>query len=212
MGYCGSNPCVPFGSDTFGYTGCSYTPTTLPCPNISATGTATGLTDDDDINVPIGFSFDFHGTAYTTVNIESNGGLTFDSAGFSTGNMCPLPETGAFDPLVFIAVLWDDLDPGEVGSEVWYQTLGSAPNRQFVVRWDTERFFAGTDRGVFSVVLNETTNDIEVCYEDTDFGDPDYDDGADATAGIQGSTTDSLQFSCNTADLTDGLLIQYLHP
>ena len=81
-----------------------------------------------------------------------------------------------------------------------------------MAQWDTERWLAGTDRGVITVVLNESSNDVDVCYVDTDFGDVSYNAGAGATAGIQGSATDSNQFSCNTPDLTDGLLIQYLHP
>jgi len=212
MGFCGTNPCVPFGTDTYGYTGCSFTPGTLPCPDISGTGTATSLGDDDSVSVAIGFSFDFYGTAYTNVNVESNGGLSFDTGGFSTGVTCPLPSTSAFDPQILIAAFWDDLDPGEAGSNVWYQTLGSAGSRQFVAQWDTERFLGSTDRGVFTVVLNEGSDDIQVCYVDTDFADVAYDAGASAAAGIQGSTTDANQFSCNTPDLTDGLLIQYLHP
>jgi hypothetical protein len=92
-----------------------------------------------------------------------------------------------------------------------YQTLGSAPNRQLVVQWDTQRYFSTPMRAVFRAVLYEGSNDIHVCYANTTFGSATYDGGLNATAGIQNGT-DSLQFSCNTASLTNGLLLQYLHP
>jgi hypothetical protein len=212
MGYCGSNPCVPFGSDTFGYTGCSYTPTTLPCPDISSSGTATSLSDDDFVAVPIGFDFDFYGTSYSMVNVESNGGLSFGTGDFSTGLSCPFPSTSTFSPQTFIAAFWDDLDPSASGSNVWYETRGSAGSRQLVVQWDTERFFGGTSNVVFTVVLEEGSDDIRVCYVDTDVGSATYDAGASAAAGIQGSTTDYNDFSCDMPDLTDGLLVRYIHP
>lgn len=217
LGRCGDTGCIPFvgtSTDGFGYFGCSIpmTPATLPCPDISTTGTLTGLFDDDDITVPIGFAFDFYGTTYTSATIQSNGGLTFDSGYLTLSNSC-LPYTGT--PNELIAVMWDDIDPGNPGSSVRYQTLGSAPNRRFVVRWDTERFSSTPNRAVFSLMLHETTNHIQVCYHDANFGTATYDAGRDATVGISGDPTSGrtgLQFSCNTASLSDGLLLEYRHP
>ena len=211
MGYCGSNPCIPFGTDTFGYTGCKFTPASSLCPDIRATGMGTSLDDYDEVTVPIGFSFDFYGAPYTNVIIESNGALGFDASGFTLSdfNSC-LPDT--FDLESYVAVFWDDLDPGATGSDVYYQLVGSAPSRQLVVTWETERYGAGSDQGVFTAVLEEGSNDIHICYTDTTFGDAAYDDGSSATAGIQGSDTDHLEMSCNTAGITDGLYARYIHP
>ena len=212
-GRCGSTGCIPFpgtSTDTFGYFGCSLplTPATLPCPDISTTGTLATLSDDSHQSVPIGFTFDYYGTAQTMVAIQSNGALTFTNSYLTLGNACfPYAST----PNDIIAVMWDDLDPGNPGSSVRYQTLGSAPNRQFVVQWDTERFSTTPMRADLRVVLYEGSNDIHVCYHNTTFGSASYDAGLNATAGIQNATS-SLQFSCNTASLTNGLLLQYLHP
>ena len=54
MGFCGDTGCMPFpgtSTDTFGYFGCTIplTPTTLPCPDISSTGTAVPLSDDGQV-------------------------------------------------------------------------------------------------------------------------------------------------------------------
>lgn len=210
FGLCGSDPCAPFGSDTFGYTGCSYTAPTTPCPDIRATGTATGLADTDDIDVPIGFSFDFYGTSYTNVTIEADGALAFDGDSIGTLNSCGA-RTSA--PLHFIAAFWDDLDSGDPTSEVFYETLGTAPNRRFVAHWDTERWLSTTgDRFEFRIVLEETSNTIQVCYLDTDVDDTAYDQGLSATSGIGGPTSNSVEYSCNMANLTDDLVLRYTPP
>jgi hypothetical protein len=213
MGFCGATGCMPFPgtpTDTFGYFGCTIpmTPATLPCPDISATGTSTSLGDDGQISVPLGFSFDFYGTPWTTVIIEANGALAFDSTALSYTNAC-LPRTTA--PTSLIAVFWDDLYM-PAGGTVRYQTLGTAPTRQFVVRWNIPHisFTTGTYIDI-TAVLEEGSNDIKVCYRETDFGSATYDRGASATVGINGGTS-YLQYSCNTASLVDGLYIQYLHP
>ena len=210
MGLCGTG-CMPFpggGTDSFGYFGCSITPSTLPCPDIRGTGTNASLTDDSNRSVSIGFSFDFYGTSYSTADIQSNGGLTFTAGYMTYGNAC-LPSSSGRPPSIL--PWWDDLNPSVSSGRVLYQTLGSAPNRQFVVQWDTAHY-GGSDRGVFTLVLNETSNDIDVCYLDTGMGSASYDRGVSATVGIQRDTSTALQYSCNTAALSDGLLIRYIHP
>jgi hypothetical protein len=203
---------MPFpgtATDTFGYFGCSLplTPSSLPCPDITSTGANASLSDDSHLYVPIGFTFDYYGTPRTDVSIQSNGTLTFTNAYKSYTNSCLPSGTDEF-----IAVMWDDLNPGNPGGSVLYQTLGSAPNRQFVVQWDTERFSSTPMRALMRLVLHEGSDDIHVCYANTVFGTATYDGGANATTGIQGGAAGSLQFSCNTATVTNGTFLQYLHP
>ena len=213
MGRCGSTGCIPFpggSTDTFGYFGCTIpmTPSTLPCPDISSTGTDLMQSDDDNDVVPIGFSFDFYGTAYTSVSVNSNGSLVFGGTYLTYSNAC-LPRTST--PTNFAAPFWDDLYPPGGGS-VRYQTLGSAPNRQFVARWNVPHYpTSGGTLYDFTVVLNETTNDIEYCYDNVVVGGAGIDSGGSATVGINRGT-DSLQFSCNTASLMNGLFVQFIHP
>lgn len=217
-GHCGTTGCAAFGSDTYGYVACSLTPGVdgLNCPDISTTGTAVTLGDDDVRSAPIGFSFNFYGTTYTDANINSNGGLTFGpvlQSELAIGNQC-LPTTSLQAPT--IAAFWDDLYPPGTGNSVKYQTLGSAPNRQFVVRYDVDHYSSTPTNAVFTIVLNETTNDISVCYADTDFGTASYNQGLNATSGISNggmlATQSGAQYSCNTATLTDGLQLEYHHP
>ena len=214
MGRCGTTGCIPFpgtSTDAFGYFGCTIplTPGTLPCPDISTTGTIGPTTDDGTANVPIGFSFNFYGTAYTMATISSNGALVLGGTSIGFTNQC-LPV--ATSPPNFIAPFWDDLFPPSAG-DIRYQTLGAAPSRQFVVRWNVPHIGGFADTLDVTLVLNEGSNDIQVCYADVGLGLPLEDRGGSATVGIRGgSATNQLQFSCNTASLSDGLFIQYVAP
>jgi hypothetical protein len=214
MGRCGTTGCIPFpgmSTDAYGYFACTIpmTPATLPCPDISTTGTSLSLGDDGSTSVPIGFTFDFYGTAYTTLTFSANGWLGFDAGGLSFSNAC-FPRTSA--PLQLIAAFWDDLYLPSGGS-IRHQTVGTAPNRTFVARWNVPHISYTTGTHIdISVSLHETSNDIDVCYRNVTFGSASYDAGASATVGLSGSATNTLQFSCNTASLSNGLLIQYVHP
>ena len=117
---------------------------TFSFTDISATGTlltsvganASLPLGDDQVSgtVPIGFTFNFYGIGYSEVFVSSNGFLSFLS---SQGNGCcagaHIPS--ALAPNGIVAGLWTDLVPGGSG-RVYYQTLGTAPNRRFVVQFD----------------------------------------------------------------------------
>lgn len=101
-----------------------------------------GAPVDDDISAPInlGFSFSFGSTSYTTVQIMSNGRLQFANGycGFGTQSVGPprsYPDPYPNANLVrTMRVYGADLDPS-AGGTVRYATLGTAPNRRFVVTW-----------------------------------------------------------------------------
>jgi hypothetical protein len=214
MGRCGTTGCVPFpgmSTDSFGYFGCTIpmTPATLPCADISTTGTVVTLFDDDMIRVPIGFSFDFYGTPTSMISIQSNGALTIEDDFIDYFNECGPPF---FGPTQIIGPFWDDLNPGAGGSGIRYQTLGTAGSRQFVVRWNVAHYASTGDPLDVTVVLHEGSSDIQVCYRDVLFGDAN-DRGASATTGIvDGAGGRQLTYSCDMATLTDGLLLEIRHP
>jgi hypothetical protein len=203
-------PGVPFGSDS-GYTGYEIQGAPLPCDNIVGTGTPTALSDDSNLVVPIGFTFTFYGVDYTMVNIESNGALNFGTNTYMTlGNAC-LP-TAAAPNTNNLYVMWDDLNPGAAGaSEVYYQALGPVGNQRLVVQWETA-FFGGDTNDLLRVqaMLDEASGQISVCYVDTLSLADSGNNGAEATSGIQQSSVDGFDFSCNTPDLTNGTLLLYI--
>ncbi|HVU63436.1 MAG TPA: GC-type dockerin domain-anchored protein [Phycisphaerales bacterium] len=105
--------------------------------DISATGTALDACGDNcgQSDVPIGFTFNYFGTPLTTVDISTNGFLTFDPD-FFLGSPYNSDVPG-FLPHRLICALWQDYDTDATtgAGQVRYQTLGSAPNRRFVVEW-----------------------------------------------------------------------------
>jgi hypothetical protein len=182
---CPANPVIGSPGAYTLNTGAAFDNPSLTAPNAGPTG------DDSTMpGVPIGFPFNFYGTSYTTCNICTNGFLSFTSTSNQFSNVC-LPSTGA--PTGMVAGLWDDLitPPGAV----MYQTIGSAPNRRFVVWWNGVGHFNATGTiENFKIILDETTNLITTSILSSAAG------GLDATRGIQDPTgATATQASCNAA-------------
>ena len=101
----------------------------------------------------------------------------------------PLP-TGAWSAAALFP-FWDDLYPIAAG-DVYAQTLGTAPNRVFIVQWHEIMHIASSEDPVvypasFQAALCEGSNNIVFQYLDVVFGDPLYpenDEGGSATVGI----------------------------
>jgi hypothetical protein len=201
-------PGDPFGTDV-GYNGFSLMPGMTTCDDILGSGTSTGLTDDSNLQVPIGFSFPFYGTDYDNVTIESNGVLHFGVDTYlSYTNDCIPSATMPSDNNLY--AFWDDMNPG-AGGGVYYETLGAVGDQRFVVQWHTAHFGGDTmDLIDYRVVLYEATGQISVCYVDTLSASNPGDNGAEATSGIQTDSGNGIGFSCNTADLVNGLELLYL--
>ena len=89
---------------------------------------------------------------------------------------------------------------------IFTQTLGTAPNRQFVIRWKTNYFNSppGPAQAEFEVLLTEGSNTLSVIYGVTG------DNGLTAVSGIQQDLTVFTSFSCNEATLTPGLRVDYI--
>lgn len=164
-------------------TAASYAFSTASSPFSSLTGaTAATFVDDDAIQtgIPIGFTFTFCGTNYTTVSACSNGWVSLSNsspaAGPSRNNTLANANTiGAG----FLPIYWDDLY-GEPGfSSAYYKTTGTAPNRVFTVEWRNWEVYDALwlifigfcpGDGTFQVKLYETTNVVEYHYGSMDFG------------------------------------------
>jgi len=177
--------------------------------DITATGTHHNALDDAVSElVSIGFYFEYYGQTYNTLYIQSNGGITFDN-GVLSDYPDPFPLVGSPDDIV--APFWDDLMPVPwFFSPVYTETLGTAPNRTFVVQFDgiphsSNPFF----KLFFEIILEEGTNRILVQYEDVVINDAGSTNGGEACVGIQGNTEGYLQYSFNEAVLTNDLAVEY---
>jgi len=129
------------------------------------TGTVAGIAGDEELTdaLPLGFTFNYCGTAYTQVKMSSNGYLAVGSAHnwfYSYENFLNSTSSEYYP---FIAPLWDDLNM-DAGS-VRYEQSGSAPNRIFTAQWANARWdWNGTPGQNFQVKLYETSDKIEFIY------------------------------------------------
>jgi gliding motility-associated-like protein len=135
--------------------------------NYGVTGNSVMLSDDDFAGpFPIGFSFSFFGDIHQQFYIASNGWITFtnNTNWAGTRNAFAVPSSADGSAKDCILGPMQDLNPEITGSPyVFYQTLGTPPNRKLVVMWcQCPMYQCSSDSVVtFQIVLNETSNTIE---------------------------------------------------
>ena len=188
---------------------------------IAGSGTEVLQNSDDSYadQIPLGFSFNYFGTSYNKLIISNNGMLAFGQNAWQYINQ-PIPNSPVGHG--FIAPYWDDL-VSRNGGHIYYQTVGIAPNRKFVVEWLNNQHFHSSSIGItFEVILNEGSNNIQFQYQSTSFGTvsddissdlPPYDNGGSATVGIERPDgNDGLEYSYNQQEITPGLAILFKYP
>jgi hypothetical protein len=108
---------------------------------------------------PIGFSFDYFGTTYSSVTVHTNGYIVFDPPAYVFGSFSPpaIPSTANTNSW---AGFWADLNA--VGGNITYGTIGVAPFRKFVVNYNNVNYFSATPFVSHQIVLNETFNTIDI--------------------------------------------------
>jgi hypothetical protein len=129
-------------------------------PPVWESSFGTGLLQEDDgcDLVGIGFPFTFYGTSYTEVWINQNGNVTFNAC--NDKYWAPDIPDGEN---VIIAPLYGDTK-SDVDGDVYYNTLGTAPNRTFVVTWANQQEISGETPNTFQMQLSEGTNNILFGY------------------------------------------------
>lgn len=169
---------------------------------IPAGGTLVAGSAEDDAALPVTLPFPtaVYGSVFpagATIHVSTNGNVQFVPSGASVESAnTTLPSVGsAARPFVVGAPVlfpfWDNLDLRTTGGGIYTQTLGTAPNRQFVIEWRGKHFNeAGTTQTVnFAVVLNEgATGAVEYRYVETGTLAP-IAAGLSATVGVQAATT-----------------------
>lgn len=130
----------------------------------TAYNVGTAIPSSDDVThgpFNIGFTFNFFGNNYTQFYVGSNGWIGF-SAGQTTGYTAAyIPNAGS--PRNVIMADWEDLFPGS--ANIFYSTIGTAPNRKLVVNFNAvPHYGCRSNLHTFQFVLYETTNVIDVNY------------------------------------------------
>jgi len=144
----------------------------------------------------IPFAYSFYGTSYTSYKASDNGYITFDVANELTSNSTNMDLPNAAAPKAAIFGFWDDLKSQYTaaigtGSLVISYTVGTAPNRQHIIKW-FQSMPAGLPTNnkylIFAIALKEQGG-FNIIHE--------------STAGT-GSFTESATVGCQNADGTDG--------
>ncbi len=180
--------------------------------NITTTGTDLALTDDSSATVTLPFPVTFYGVTSTNLRVNNNGAAAFNTtAGTVTYSNAALPSANLSAALGF-APFWDDMGPGDTAPAeggVYFQTLGTAPNRVAVVEWYRSPYGQGGNTINVQLLLGE---DGSIVYNYADVTTVAANTGgASATIGLQGAATGTAftQFSYNTASVTDNQAIAW---
>lgn len=141
---------------------------------INSIGTRVAYSQNDEVivvNLPTGFGpFKFYGQSYTQVSISADGWICPGS--YTTGNY---DNTGLPDPSTppgMVCANWDDLYPasggGGAGNVYYYHDTA---NHRFIIEYDSVRYYSGTERDKFELIVSDTTivtptgdNDVVVQY------------------------------------------------
>ncbi|CAG0926347.1 hypothetical protein TFLX_00020 [Thermoflexales bacterium] len=200
------NPPLSGGPDAFGYTG-----RRSPYSWIDVTdGTPLNLDDDGEATIILPFDFLFYGSASNKLRIGNNGAALF---AVTTGEVPLFNQALNSAPDRFIAPYWDDLDSLTGVGNVYWKTIGTAPDRRVVIAWHERPHARGTFGAItFELLLHENGN-LAFQYRDTDFSDPAFDRGASATIGLRGEgVAQTLQISHNTPVVQDGQAFCFTRP
>jgi MSHA biogenesis protein MshQ len=160
--------------DTTSHTKVGYNTVPYKLNDTGGCGTAPPVLDDTlSDNIPIGFTFAYGGTNFTQVRIMSNGRLQFNNnttCGFgSPVTQLPYANAGLNYTM---RIYGNDLDPTPQANAPYttackltttcyisYASIGTAPNRRFVVTWNNipEWASGGSTSGNYNLqlILNE---------------------------------------------------------
>ncbi|MEH0153110.1 choice-of-anchor D domain-containing protein [Limibacter armeniacum] len=153
------------GVDNFGYTWAdsdSSDAVTYNWIDIANEGNRLPLGEGNGIFVNLPFRFPFYGNAFDKVQVASNGFLTFNSNLGSSGGSTNRAMPNNYDPHNQIAVLWDDLDPEEMG-DVYYLATANA----LIVQYNNVMRDYSDYTATFQVILY-ANGDIKMQYKDVE--------------------------------------------
>ena len=137
---------------------------------IVANPTYVNLSDDSwSTPVNMGFTFNFYGNDFTQCTIGSNGVISFNMG--NAGGYCPwslgavgsLPTTGFAAAFNSMMPAYHDINPAaSPNGSIYYETIGVAPNRRFIVVYkNLANFGPAGFCADMAVIVNETSNSFE---------------------------------------------------
>lgn len=164
--------------------------------DIAPTGDLVAFGNDTNSFVELGFDFEFYGSLYNYVYVDSNGFISFN---YTYGNPYNSPIPSPYDPNNAVYGLWDDLYPvGGAYGAVFAQQV--SPTR-YVFQWQDVAHCCGTGASeTFQIILDGSDNSVTLQYEDVS-------DTSSATAGVE--NWDGSNGVDITSIITDNLAIRF---
>ena len=198
--------------------------------NLNPAGDASDATGAGMTAVDVPFSFSFYGLPSSQLCVGNDGvalvGLDSCILFPSPNGVGPLPQPGMGTAIL---PLWDDFagrsgcgdDCVSLWGAVYAATLGTAPNRQFVIEWYNllhEQGAANTDRATFELIIDEASGRLSFEYADVDytaignfFGAPDMCTNGDcASIGLQQDDDWATSFAYLEQAVTSGSAIDWI--
>ncbi len=128
---------------------------------IQTTGNPMTISNFDDHSEEIsfisnGWTFTFYETVYDTIEVSTNGWMSFTDLG-DTFLFCDNLPSAEIDNFDCVALLSEDLDPSYSGN-IYYQFFGSGPNRYLVIEYNQMYTFGEESVGDFEVIFYENGN------------------------------------------------------
>lgn len=178
---------------TYGFSETIAAYNSLATPSIAYTAPWDDHVSGSAFLAPLGFNFVYDGISQTQCYISPNGYISFGVQPASNGYL-PLSVATPFTNGGTISALGVDLISGTATDNIVYQTIGTAPNRTFVVEWINARRKVATGNFNFQIRLNETSNTVQIAYGTCSTADPTV---YNVQVGIRGVTNDFLQGEVN---------------
>jgi len=156
-------------------TGITYNSISSTGSSISSWRSGSGTGDNRSYPVPIGFTFNYLGVAYTQVSVSTNGFIDLSSStaagydempyGYNNASFSMPAPSGT---LLAIAPFYDDLMCSygtTLLTSIKFLTSGSSGNKIFTLEWINMTYPSSfNDKVNFQVKLYENTSDIEFIY------------------------------------------------
>jgi len=153
--------------------------TFIPITGGTTLGVATGNATTTNLNseiypVTLPFNFHFNGVSYNSLNVSTNGFISFGGTSPGTTVTNPLSSSTNTGYDGAISAFGRDLSTffdisGATGNVSW-ETVGAAPNREVVIQWRNFRPNSSTSTTTvyafsFQIRLQETSNIINMVYD-----------------------------------------------
>lgn len=196
---------------TYGYSEFSPTYTDLDSSmkTILVPGATPAIWGDAIVNTVIGFNFVFNGATYSVMDVSANGFITFGGTPPALTYTTPISNpsatyTGA------ISGYGANLNVNTIAYDATYPTIqsncisklvtGTAPNRICKVEYRQVRRTTSGSLISFQIWLHETTNQVEIYFDDYDVPNPTITTTTGGQCGLRGTSNTDFNNRQNVAN------------